>query len=296
MVSDALDLFHRSPSDPLEHDGPVLVAIGNCQAESLRVVMPDAVATVRTPPVHELTPDDAAQLVAWLGRADLVVIQPIHDGYRGLPVGTRELLAATPSRARVAVVPVIRFAGLYPRHLIIRPPSDTSLTPPLVAYHDAAVLAEAAGSPLPPLTSRAVKAVAHGSTEQLRAREERHGTLHVSDLFSAPRFELMRTINHPGNPVWSALGQRVLDALGIDAAVREPQRPLLDSVHAPREQVVIDAYGLESVAVDHWIVDGRALAVDEVRRAHLAWYAEHPDAVEAGVIRHGQTLRELAGA
>jgi hypothetical protein len=299
-----LEAFLRGPDAGVDREAPVLLAIGNCQAESLRVVVPpEAAITVRTPPVHELDAAQAAQLHSWLRRADFAVVQPIRDDYRGLPVGTRQLLASLRSAARVAVVPVIRYAGLYPTHLIIRPPSDTSLTPPVVAYHDAAVLAEAAGLSLPALTPRAVRAVASSSMAQLAAREERHGTVPVSDLFAAPGFGHMRTINHPGNPVWVELGRRVLDALGLAEPVRVPQRPLLDSVHAPRLRAVIDAFGLDDTGtdtgtggreIDHWVVDGRPIATDEVRRAHLEWYAAHPDAVQAGLDRHTDTLRDLA--
>ncbi|WP_440709368.1 WcbI family polysaccharide biosynthesis putative acetyltransferase [Herbiconiux sp. YIM B11900] len=301
MPADPLDLFRRTPREAVPADARVLLSVGNCQAESVRAVMPEALTTVRTPPVHELTAAEATQLHAWLERADFVVLQPIRDDYRGLPVGTRQLLASTRAGTGVAVLPVIRFAGLYPRHLIIRPPSDTSLTPPLVAYHDAGVLMEAAGSALPALTARATAAIAAASTGELREREQRHGTVVVSDLFASPTFDSMRTINHPGNPVWAALGARTLEALGLaqgstGLSPRDPGRPLLDSVHAPREQAVIDAFGLDAESTSDWTVDGCAVPSAEVRLAHLRWYAEHPDAVTAGLHRHATTLRELAAA
>ncbi len=293
-----LRLFHSSPAQAAADGERVVLTIGNCQTESLRVVLPReaGLLTVRTPPVHELTETDAAQLHAWMARADLVALQPVRDDYRGLPVGTRQLLRANAVRARVAVVPIIRFAGLYPRQLIVRPPSDTSLTPPLVPYHDAAVLLEAAGRSLPPLTRSAVRAVTDLSLAELRTRELAHGTVRASDLFDAPSFELMRTINHPGNPIWAALAARVLETWGVDAPPHDPGRPLLDSVHAPREQAVIDAFDLQTDARADWIVDGTPVPTEQVRRAHLAWYAEHPDAVAAGLARHEPTLRALAAA
>ncbi|MCS5716024.1 WcbI family polysaccharide biosynthesis putative acetyltransferase [Herbiconiux sp. CPCC 205716] len=275
-------------------DETVLLALGNCQAESLRLVVPASVATtVRIPPVHELTADDLPFLAAWLGRADAVVAQPIRDGYRGLPLGTRELLEQTRPGARHAVLPVIRFAGLYPRHLIIRPPEDPSANPPLVSYHDAGVLASAAGLRLTPLSVEAVRAVAAESIEALRLREERHGTVVASDLFAAPSFDLMRTINHPGNPVWVALGTRVLDRLGLPGSAADPGLPLLDSVHAPREAAVIEAFGLGDEPSASWTVEGRTVSAEEVRAAHLEWYAAHPGAVAAGLSRHASTLALL---
>ncbi|WP_066039300.1 WcbI family polysaccharide biosynthesis putative acetyltransferase [Herbiconiux solani] len=333
-----LRAFHLPPEQTADPDAIVILTVGNCQAESLRIFLPETTAqtaganegttpsgatdatgtsttstsetgtagttadasrpltTVRIPPVHELTAADLAPLRAWLARADHVVLQPIRDGYRGLPIGTRELLAETRPGTGSAIVPVIRFAGLYPRHLIIRPPSDTSLVPPLVAYHDAAILAKAAGIALPPLTTRAIRAVAEASLAELREREQRHGAVVVSDLFASPGFALMRTINHPGNPIWAELARRVLDTLGIAADVRDPGREILGSVHAPREAAVIEAFGLDEAPRAEWIVDGQSLSTDAVRAAHLAWYAEHPDAVQAGLVRHASTLRELAAA
>ena len=282
-------LFYSAPE--VGASDTVLIALGNCQAESLRLVVPaDAATTVRIPPVHELVADDLPFLAAWLERADAVVAQPIRDGYRGLPLGTRELFAQTRPGTRHAVLPVIRFAGLYPRHLIIRPPEDPSANPPIVAYHDAGVLAEAAGLRLPPLTPDAVRAVAAESIAALRSREERHGTVVASDLFAAPTFALMRTINHPGNPVWAALGERVLAQLGLPGPAADPGVPLLDSVHAPRDAAVIEAFGLADSPLADWVVDGRDVSTGEVRAAHLEWYAAHPGAVAAGLARHASTL------
>jgi hypothetical protein len=292
--------FYAKPDGIVGADERVLIAIGNCQAESLRLALPgdDATSdgglrTVRLPPVHELTADDLPHLAGWLARADVIVLQPIRDGYRGLPLGTAQLLALARPGARSAVVPVIRFAGLYPRQLIVRPPSDPSLSPPLVAYHDAAVLAEAAGARLPALTPAAVRAVAGESVQALRLREERHGAIPISDVFASPSFAQMRTINHPGNPIWVTLAERMLEHVGVPLRAADPGIPLLDAVHAPRESAVIEAFGLDDEARPHWIVDGGALDPETVREAHLAWYAEHPDVVPAGLERHAATLRLL---
>ncbi|PPG31471.1 peptide ABC transporter ATPase [Pseudoclavibacter sp. RFBG4] len=277
---------------------PIGLAIGNCQAESLRLALGDDVRFVRTPPVHELEAADLPHLEAWLGRASFLVSQPVRDDYRGLPVGTRQLAAQLPSGARVALFPVIRFAGLYPFQAIIRPPSDTSLVPPLVPYHDLRILAEAAGvDALPESASPvAVAAVAAESIAQLRTREEHHGTVAVSELFRHPTFAQARTINHPGNPIWLETASRVRDRLGLPEVAITLDREILSSIHAPREQSVIDAWGLEDVATESWTVDGQAIPTDRIRDAHLAWYREHPDAVAAGLARHGATMEALRAA
>lgn len=275
--------------------GPVVLVTGNCQAESTRIMLAAGdLCTVRMPAVHELTRDDLPHLDRWLARASALVAQPVRDDYHGMPLGTRQLAARMPAGARTVVVPVIRFAGLYPAHAIVRPPSDPSLGPPLVEYHDLHVLAEAAGTPLRPLEATAVHAVAELSLGELRRREVAHDTIVVSDLFAAPTFDAMRTLNHPGNAVFATVAARVRGRLGLEHHVVDPGRPLLSSVHAPREAATIEAWGLDDEPSDAWTVDGRTIPSDEVRRTHLEWYARHPDVVAAGLARHAEALRVLA--
>lgn len=61
------------------------IVIGNCQAESMRLVL-DAPERrfVRVPPVHELDAADAARLRELVALADHIVSQPIRDDYRSL--------------------------------------------------------------------------------------------------------------------------------------------------------------------------------------------------------------------
>lgn len=277
---------------------PIGVVMGNCQAESLRLTLGDDVRFVRTPPVHELEPSDLPFLETLLGRTAFFVSQPVREGYRGLPVGTRELMGKLHPGARTALFPVIRFAGLYPFQAIIRPPSNTSLAPPLVPYHDLRTLAEAGQvDALPRAATRgAVAAIAAESTAQLRAREEHHGTVPVSDLLARPSFALFRTINHPGNPVWLETAARVRGRLGLPEIQLTLDREILTSIHAPREQSVIDAWHLDANATSTWTVDGQELDPDRIRAAHLAWYRDHPDAVTEGLSRHAAAMNVLRAA
>ncbi|MCO8271627.1 WcbI family polysaccharide biosynthesis putative acetyltransferase [Actinoplanes sp. TRM 88003] len=278
-------------------DGPVALVIGNCQAESLRLMLDGGeLRTVRLPPVHELVADDLPHLARWLARTTLLITQPIRDDYRGLPLGSAQLREPLGRGALTVRVPVIRFAGLYPAHAIVRPPSDPSLVPPVVAYHDLRFLAQAAGLRLSPLQVPAVRAIAEHSLEQLRSREVAHGTVIVSDLFAAPSFALMRTLNHPGNPVWAVLAARVRAALGLSEHVVDPGRPLLDSVHAPREAAVLEAWEIDDQERPHWVVGGNVVETEAVREEHLIWYERHPDAVQAGLNRHADALRLLGAA
>jgi hypothetical protein len=279
---------------------PIGVIMGNCQAESLRVALGDEdVRFLRVPPVHELEADDMPLLARILARTDVFITQPIRDDYRGLPLGSEQMRALLPAGAKTTTVPVIRFAGLYPFQAIIRPPSDTSLVPPLVPYHDLRLVAEAArraglvalsaGS----VTAPQIHAIADESIRQLRSREKAHDTVVVSDLFLRPDFSLMRTINHPGNTVWTALAERVRARLGLADDSVTLTRELLNSIHAPRDQAVIDAWGLDAEARPTWTVGGLDIDPVELREAHLAWYVEHPDAVTSGLTRHAPALSTL---
>ncbi len=259
------------------------VVVGNCQAESLRWVM-DAPGRrfVRVPPVHDLSGDEAERLHTLVAAAHTVVTQPIRDDYRGLPLGTRQLAAAT--TARVVTLPPVRFAGLHPFQAAIRVPGIDE-DPPLVPYHDIRTLAGAAGIPvaaaLPPTR---VRAVGETSIDVLRTRETRCD-VPISDLFDDVTADHMRTVNHPGNAVWLPLGERVLRVLGVAGGPTDPGRPLLAAVRAPLEPEVVEAWSLPEEPRANWIVDGADLDADEVEAAHREWYAARPEFVRAAVER-----------
>lgn len=262
------------------------LVVGNCQAESLRlVVSSDALPGVRVPAVHELTPEDAVHLHRLLAGASWLVAQPIRDDYHGLPLGTAQLRAALPPHARSLTVPIVRFGGLYPFQAAIRVPGVDE-DPPLVAYHDVRVLAEAAGLPVARELSRdGVREVAAASVAELRRREALGIDIVASDLLSPVVVDLARTVNHPGNAIWMPLGDRVVAALGAPGTAVDPGRPILAGVRAPLEPWVLDAWDLDDAPRPDWIVAGEELSVEAVRSAHLEWYAAHPAFVAAAMER-----------
>lgn len=283
--------------EPAESDDrPVLVVHGNCQAEALRVLLERAapdLRCVRVPPVHELTADDVPHLQRLLARCDVLVAQPVRDGYRGLPLGTMEAVAATPL-ARLVRIPVVRDSRLHPYQALVRVPSAGE--PPVVPYHDLRTLSLAAGRSEQVAASDAegLLEVGRRSQAELRRREAEHRTLVVSDLLEQTGADSSHTLNHPGNPVLIGLAQRVLDALGHDGTVGDPGRVLLRSVLAPLHPEVLDALGLDAAAArEVWLVDGEPVDDEHVRAEQLAWYAEHPEVVTAGLERHGAAMTVL---
>lgn len=286
---------------PIETTEPLAIVLGNCQAESLRLMLDGGeLGSVRIPPVHELVASDLPHLQRLLSRVAVLVAQPVKDGYHGMPLGTAEIVRQLGAAARVVLVPVIRFSGLYPLHGIVRVPSDSALDPPVVAYHDFRVLVEAAhrrgGSTAvtdAAILSNSVREIARLSLAELQRREADHETVVISDLYREPHFEQMRTINHPGNSVLESLADRVLDRLGIRRAPTDPGRPLLNGVHAPREDAVIAALGLNDAPREHWIVDGQHVSTERVRDEHLRFYEQHPDAIDAGLKRYQREIQLL---
>jgi hypothetical protein len=279
------------------------VAAGNCQAESLRLFLDGGdMPWIRMPAIHELVASDIPHLNRLLGHTAVLVSQPIQDDYHGLPIGTRNLVEALRPGSQTVIVPVIRFAGLYPTHVLIRPPANPGLTPPIVAYHDLRTLAEAAdrlhgrATPLRAVTPASARAVGEQSLQELRSRELRHRTVMVSDLFEQPTFGQMRTINHPGNRVWTALAARVQSALGHSPHTVDPGREVLNNVHAPRAAEVIEAYDMAAASTTGWTVDGTPVPDEDVRNAHLRWYEQHPEVIDAGIARHRPTLEMMGFA
>lgn len=273
------------------------LVVGNCQAESLRLVIAsDALPAIRVPAVHELTAADADRLHQLLAAASFLVVQPIRDDYRKLPLGTAQLRASLPSGARVVTVPAVRFAGLHPFQAVLRLPAFPE-DPPLVAYHDVRTVAEAAGTPVASaLPAAEVRAIADASVAELRRREALGLDVVASDLFAPVVEDLARTVNHPGNALFLPLGERLVEALGAPGHVVDPGRPILAGVRAPLEDWVVDAWNLDAAPRPDWIVAGETLPAETVREAHLAYYAERPALLAAVVARTEPLIRTWAAA
>lgn len=270
--------------EPVPTDRPLLVVHGNCQAESLRVVLqksPHApCVSVRIPPVHEIAADEVPLLERLLGRARWVLTQPIAADYRDLPLGSHQV-ARRAVHATTMLYPVFRHAGLHPWQIVYHHPGLGD--PPLVPYHDARTLLVAAGLPASVTTADGIRAVSQWSLNELARRETEAGALPVSDLVLAAGADAAHTVNHPGNAVIVGLARRVEAGFGWPVAATDPGRTLLDSVHAPVEAPVRAALELPAAGVgEHdtdWVVAGQVVSAAEVRAVQLDWYAQHPAVV-----------------
>jgi hypothetical protein len=296
-----------------ELPGPeVLGVLGNCQSEALRQLIssgPESSAvppSVRIPPVFELTAQDLPHLHRVLSRTSVLVAQPVRDGYRGMPLGTDQLAAHLPAGATTVRIPVLYDSSLFPWMVTVRHPRRPDEDPPVVPYHDLRTLAEAAteldGGPRAPrepaavrlpLAPERIRRLAQASLDRLRERERAHRTLSVADRLARLAVPAFHTINHPANEVLALLASEVRTHLGADATVVAPGRTLLGDVLAPLEPQVLAALGVNGPSRQDWTVGGEPVTDAQVRAAHLDWYRANPEAVRAGVERHGQLLADL---
>lgn len=280
--------------------GPLALVWGNCQAESVRVLLATSPSSghtpVRVPPVHEIGRADLPHLARLLARTGLLAAQPVRDGYRGLPLGTAELAAGLPAGARVVRWPVVRYPALHPWSVIVRHPDDPALVPEPVPYHDLRALAAAAGRPPPAAgpSGAALREVGDRGVAELARRERRDTDVGIADLLAGFGAAAAHTLNHPGNGPLRALTHRIQQAAGEPPDATDPGRELLGGIRAPLTAGVVAALGLDAAPRPDWQLGDRVITEREVHDVASRWYARHPAWVTAGLRRHGTTL-ELLG-
>lgn len=286
---------------PKRNAMPLLLVYGNCQAEALRVLLAGSKQlgwqTVRIPPVFELTAADVPFVRRLARRSQILLSQPVVENYHNLPLGTDDVAGMMNPGSSVIRWPVVQFAGFHPYQAIIRDPNDPERNPPVVPYHDLRTLASAqAGRDLSGErpSEAASRVVADESRAELRRRERRGCDIAISDVFDAPVYGDMATINHPGNRVLIELAHRVQDAIGSSPDAVDPGRTLLGEVVTPVDPLVLRALQVSGAGRKSWLVGGRRVNRATVHKEQLRWYRANPQVVEAGYDRHRPTL-ELLG-
>lgn len=273
-----------------EFDGDTaLVVVGNCQAESLRIVLSDVGPSFRIPPVHEWEPEDMPYVTAAIERAGVLVCQPIRDDYRGLPAGTNQLARYA---KRVVLYPVMRFNALNPYLAIVRPPSAPSLDPPVVPYHDLRILTSLTG--YEQVREPDYGAILEDTVHEMRIREDANGSVRMSDYLRT--FPIWHTLNHPDNATMEELGRRVLSSIDPAAnpslAKAPADRQMLGNLRSPIDAAAARHFGVD-VSRPHWLQGGHELPYQDIVAAQTGFYANHPDALDAGITRHAELLDQL---
>ncbi len=306
--------FYELAPAPWADDRPKAIVVGNCQAESMRILLESSgwLTTMRIPPIFEWTEDDTARARALIEGIDVLVIQPVHADYRGMPCGTEQLEALLRPEAGSVRIPSLRYNGLHPYHAIVRDPQDSSLDPPVVPYSDLrTIIAAAAGrdpadaadwlAGAPVLSLQAIEAAAEESVSQLRRRQDAHGTVVMDDvLAAAPHWP---TINHPDTATLMALAERTLqraaEVTGAEAVVTpvHPGRELLGGLEAPvrmEAAAVLAAELRQGAREDAWQSrDWDAPVSEDQVAAEQAVFCQRPGFVEAALDRCRERIEIL---
>lgn len=288
------EFYQLRPVDTAPGPLPRVAVVGNCQAESLRILLESsgAVRSFRIPPVHEWTASDLPFVHAAVQHTDVLITQPVRADYRGLPIGSAQLRSLLSAAARVVFYPVLRFDALNPYLAIIRSPEDPGRNPPVVPYHDLRILARAAGLRDRGRTSPHVWSdIVEDAAAQLRLREERFDAVPMSDVLRT--IPVWHTLNHPDNATLTELARRVLSTLGLTAQPRPPRdREMLGHLRAPIHPEAAAGLGC-AVGRPQWTESGAAIDQATIDAAQLEFYRAHPEVVLAGLERHARRLEQL---
>ncbi len=306
--------LHRRGKDPR----PVAIVYGNCQAEPLRRILathPDVVdqfRLVRVPPVHEITPAQLVRLQRLLPAVGLFITQHVKPGYRGLELGSDELIARLAPDAVVFRFPVAYFAGPFPFQVYVNLGGDPIAFPaPLTEYHDLRIMwAAARGWSERETLSRIARMeldpvwVTKGaelSLAELALREDVLGAncARISKFIAHPSrlANSFHTVNHPSNEILRWIAQQLLIWLRLDKTrFKMPKYEYLGQVRAPREPAVMIPLGaVKDECFFHWYTPKGAWSPKEVIAAHLRLYADRPDVLTEGLIKHDARLHEMRG-
>jgi hypothetical protein len=292
---------------------PVALVYGNCQAEALRRILathPTFASTyqlLRIPAVHEISDRELALIQERLPEVEVLIAQEIKPDYRGMALGTEQLIDRLPANARVTRYPVAYFEGMFPFHVYVnRGSSPNGTSAPITDYHDLrTIYAASQGWDLTTTLRRLdeleldpewVRSNAEKSLQEL-ARREVHLTAQLSPLIRDHQTSSFNTINHPVNALITEEARQLLGHLGHQDAdlVLDSRQIYLDHMRAPREPQLIRALGGEPSLDDRdeWITSAGTFSRRDVVAAHLEFYASDPALLADGLRKHELRLKTL---
>jgi hypothetical protein len=302
----------RLPRSPSGGKRPVAVVYGNCTAEPLRTLLADSLTfaeryrTEPLPAAHVIgSAEAAAQVRRTVAEAQLIIYQPVRENYRGLPLGSAQITADASSTARRLTVPALYYDGVFPYQAYVRATDNSrEEIPRLSGYHDLRFLFCAAeglkhdeaqtwfrdfrGSP------DGLRAWAVNAQRRVRAYEASLDIAVTDRLFSAAlHHRSFFTADHPTNAALVELAARIHAALGLDYDPVVPRHALLGHYRAPLDGDVVDALTLPTDPGIDWVVNDRRYPREQLLAEHLAFYAEHPESVAAGMAEHGHRMDML---
>jgi hypothetical protein len=292
---------------------PIALVYGNCQAEAIRRILAthpafaDTYQLLRIPAVHEISQHELTLIQERLPEVAVLISQEIKPGYRGLALGTEQLIDRLPADARVIRYPVAYFEGVFPFHVYVNRGNDPlSTNAPITDYHDLRTL-YAAGQGWDTHTTLSrlaelkldpewIRANAEQSLQEL-ARREANFTAQLASLIRQHPTTSFNTINHPVNALITEVARQSLEYLGYRDAdlVKDSRQVYLDHMRAPREPQIVQALGAPPSLEDRdeWVTSAGVFSKADVVSAHLALYAEDPALLADGLRKHEVRLKVL---
>lgn len=139
---------------------------------------------------------------------------------------------------------------------------------------------------------------AEKSLRELRRREN-DLQVRLADKIERPEHITsgFHTINHPANELVVEEARQTLAHLGYADADRvlHSRQLYLDHIKAPREPQILRALGatVDPTEPQTWRTPRGEFTNTDVVEAHLRFYADRPDLLEAGLQKHRERLDDL---
>lgn len=285
----------------VSHAGKELCLVfGNCQADPLRLMLATSPAfrsrfrSVPVSPVHLITDEELKTLQNdLLPRTSLLIIQNIRPGYRGRPLGTREIVELVPEDCTVLTWVSLFYQGLFPFQVVIQKEeiaTDKEFAP-LTLTQDLRFLycakkgwSTATASAwlaeyVPP--TDVVRQVASDSAVQLAQREEGLD-IQVADQVTGTSVQGFFMMSHPTNYTLSEVSRRIHEALDLPFVTSDVDE-LLSQFRTPVEPAIVEALGLDFPSDTNWLIFGEQYSIEELMSIHLDWYRQKPFIVRLGL-------------
>lgn len=280
---------------------------GNCQAIPIAKLLdssPNFRARYRivlVPPVHLVKPWQVKFLQRLVSGTSLFITQEIRNGYRDLPIGSRELAEKLPIDATVVKIPVLYYEGNYPFQVYIRSEHGAHGAP-ITEYADLRAIAAAALGfnkinasdwfklYMPP--ADAIREIAANSLSLLKKREETLTIKNISEYISVNSNRILfHTVNHPKNELLIHQAQSILNFLGTPSTLSyRSVKEFLGELKTPKDAMIISTLGLEGESSEKWEFRGEYYDELNILEQQLEWLRTDASALSAALRQHSDRL------
>ena len=289
----------------------LIAVVGNCQAAPLARELSSGIwgnstKVIALPAVHEITPADLPAIRQVLARANVLVTHQVKEDYRGLPIGTAQLVELLPRTATLLTVPVLYYEGQLPFQVYVRRAGfDLSESLPITSYADARTLvavsrgysiAETVDFVSAWETPKEAVVANHERSLAELGKRERSLDVAISGVLARnlTAERMFFTVNHPTTAALRLVADEVLDVLNVEPGTSRPHQAQLDHLVTPVEPHVARALSIEFESTDDWICDGRLISARTVIEAHYRWFVANREVVDGALAEHAARLRLLS--